>query len=176
MSADLRARNARRQLEAFEEAWQQDYAEAMGCRDFEASLELGVWVFDYLDHVYQTLREQVYRGVTEASPELAEGEKTCYARWLKVADSLSGELERLQDTFGVVEGAAEFRQRQELARERLRNWTPPALARSVAARVWDVSEEDADRMRNLLDAPAGAPGRLKWQPKTLPPGDASLLR
>jgi hypothetical protein len=176
MSAVIRARNARRQLETFEEAWQQDHAEAMQCRDFEASIELGVWVFDYLDHVYQTLREQIYRGITEGTPELTESEKTCYERWLHVADSMTDPLQQLQDTFGVVEGVAEFQKRIELARERLRDWKPAALARSTAARVWDVSEEEADQIHNLLNTPLGAPGRLTHKPKALPPGDASMLR
>jgi hypothetical protein len=176
MSANIRTRNARRQLETFEEAWKQDHAEAMECRGFEAGIELGVWVFDYLDHVYQTLREQVYRGITEATPEMAEDERTCYERWLKVANSLTDELKRLQDTFGVVEGAAEFEKRKELARQRLRDWKPATLARSPAARVWDVSAQQADQIHELLNAPAGAPGRLTHKPKALPPGDASKLR
>jgi hypothetical protein len=175
MNAELRVNSARRHLATFEESWKQDHAEAMRCRDFEAFLEEGVWVFDLVDHVFQTLREQVYRGHVEAKPVFGDWEKGCYGRWLKTADLLATELERFEKSF-VVEGAAVFRKRRDLARKRLHDWTPPELARSVSARVWDVSEDAADAMRELLRAPAGAPGRFKWQPKMLPTGDPSLLR
>ena len=176
MSAEIRVNSARRHLAAFEESWKQEHVDAMRCRDVEAFLEESVWVFDLIDHLFQTLRTQVYRGLLAENPVQGDWEKGCYERWLKMADLLEIELHRLEETFGVVEGAAVFRQRVELARKRLRDWTPAVLARSPAARVWDVSEDDADAMCNLLNAPAGASGRLKWKPKELTTGDPSLLR
>jgi hypothetical protein len=171
MSVDIRAKNARRQIDVFEDAWLQDHSEAMNCRDFEAELEMGVSVFDFVDHVYQTIRDQIYRGLLEASPESAEDEKSCYERWLKVANSLIDQLGRLENSFGVVEGASEFRERYELAHKRLSEWTPPTLARSMASRVWDISEEDAAMIKRLVDSPPNSPGRLNHVPRSLPPDD-----
>ena len=73
-------------------------------------------------------------------------------------------LADLETKFGNIAYADAIRQRQDRARQTLANWTPPALARSPALRVWDVSEEEADELRDLLNAPAGAPGRLKMEP------------
>ncbi len=167
MNADLRIDSVRRHLATFEESWQRDHAAAMRCRDLEAFLEEGVWVFDLIDHVFQTLREEVYRGRLEPHTAFGEWEKGCYERWLTIAALLTTELAQFEKTF-VVEGAAGLRARQDLARRRLHDWTPPALARTVAAREWDVSEAEADELRALLQTPSRAPGRLRWQPKTLP--------
>ncbi len=154
-------KSAHRHLDVFEESWKSAHVNAMKYYDFETFLAEGAMVF---------------RGIEELSPQLDEAEKEFYTHWLVLADAVAQVLAAFEKEYRDVKGADEFRKCQELARERLAKWVPAVPTRTVGFRVWDVSVEEADELRDLMNAPPDGPGRPKWQPKELPDGDPSMLR
>ena len=58
-----------RQLEAYEESWKKDHAEAMECRDWEDAIAIGVNIFHMIQERDEAWREQVFRGTTIVSEE-----------------------------------------------------------------------------------------------------------
>jgi hypothetical protein len=172
-SVATRFQSARKFLDAFEESWRADHEEAMRCRDFEAFLAYGHFAFEYLDWLNRTWRESVFRGVEPVDPEVERLLHASFVRWLEVADRVTADMQAFEQAYGVVEWADKVRSEQSQARAILKGWTSPAPARSVGSRIWEVSEEEADELRALLDAPPGAPGQLKVEPKSLPMRDAS---
>jgi hypothetical protein len=171
-----RLRCARKYLEAFEESWTTDHKAAMDCHDFEERLREAVRVFELMDDLVRVRRQCVFRGVEEPNAELDQAEKELYESWLRLMDEDVGQLEELERTFGSVEGAEAFRTCRERAHSFLASWAPAVLSMAVGSRVIEFSEEDADQLRALLNAPAGAPGQPKLEPRSIPTGDASRLR
>jgi hypothetical protein len=177
MSAtERRFESARRHLDVFEESWQPDHDAAMRCRDFEDFLAELVMIFRIVDRACRTRREDVYRGEQEPDPDDDRFEKQLYERWLRAAERAAVNLGRFEREFPSVVGSEEFRECRRVAETALARWVPALPARSVGLRVWDVTEEEADELRTLLDCPPGEPGRLTWKPESLPPGDPSILR
>jgi hypothetical protein len=174
-AASSRFENARKHLDVFEESWKADHEEAMLCRDFEAFLAQGILVFEYLASLDRSWRDLVYRGVEKPDPEAEKAVRESLSRWLRVADELTTEMEQFERTFGMVEGADKIRSYQAKARALIKDWISPAPARAASLRVWDMTEEEADGLRELLSAPPGAPGRLKVEPKPLPTAGPSIL-
>ena len=168
--------SARRHLDVFEEAWKADHAEAMRCRNVETILAQGVMVFQFIEWSNESWRERVYRGIEPLTPADEQAIKSAFVRWLALTDEVTTELVQLEAAFGIVENGDTIRDCQTRARRTLANWVAPVLARSPAMRVWDVSEEEADELRDLLNSPAGSPGRLTCEPKSFPVSDASVLR
>jgi hypothetical protein len=171
-----RLASARRYLEVFEESWKADHDDAMRCRDFEEIAAEATKVFELVDELVRQRRECVFRGLQDPNPQLDEEEKNLYADWLRLTEEDVPHLEGLEKTYGVVEGAERLRACREKARTFLAKWAPAVPSMAVGLRVHDLTEEDADELRALLNAPPGAPGRLKWEPRSVPPGDPSALR
>lgn len=175
--AETRTRlsSARRHLEVFEESWKTDHDQAMQCRDFEDMLAEAVMVFQLVDEMVHRRRRAVFHAFWEPNPQLDEEEKQLYTTWLKLMEQDLPKLAELEKTF-TVEGADRFRACVESARTFLAKWAPAVPSMAVGLRVHDLTEEDAEELRALLNAPPGAPGRLKWEPRSIPPGDPSALR
>jgi hypothetical protein len=168
--------SARRYLEVLEDSWKRNHRAAMECREFEDRIAEAVRVFDLVYDLVQRRRECVYRGVTEPNPAVDQEEKSLLTDWLRVVEADMPPLEGLEKRFGAVEGAERFRGCQEKARRFLAQWAPAALALAIGSRIIEFSEEDADEIHELLKSPAGAPGHPKLAPRSLPEGDASLLK
>jgi hypothetical protein len=171
-----RLSSARKYLEAFEESWQTDHDAAMHCREVEKKLAEAVMVFELVDRLVDRRREGVFRGVEEPNPKLDEDEKALYTRWLTLIEEYLPRLEEMERTFGVMEGADRLRATLDRARSFLAEWAPAAPALAVGSRLIEFSEEDADQVHALLESPAGSPGRPTRPPRSVPPGDQSLLR
>jgi hypothetical protein len=167
---------ARKHLELFEDIWKFDHADAMRCRDFEEFLAEAVMVFGLLDDVCQRRREHVYRAMEEPNPEHDAAEKELYSRWLNMVESQIGQLETLERAFGIVEGADKVRAGIQRARSFLQTWTPAVQAMALGSRVVEFSEEDADQIHAILNAPPGSPGHPARPPRSIPKGDPSLLK
>ena len=157
-------------------SWKAEHAAAMQCRDFEKLLAETAKVFELMDELVRSWRECVFRGQEASYPEFDAAEKQLYGDWLRFVERAIPQLESLERTFGVVEGADEFRSCVEKARSFLANWTPARVSTAVGLRSQDLTEEDADEIRGLLNQAAGAPGRPTRMPRSLPTGDPSLLR
>jgi hypothetical protein len=171
-----RLSSARKYLEVFEESWLEDHDAAMHCRALEKKLAEAIMVFQLVDRLIQRRREDVFRGVEEPNPKLDEDEKALYTRWLAFMEEHLPRVEELERAFGVVEGADRLRATLDKARSFLAGWAPAAPALAVGSRVIEFSEEDADQIHALLESPAGSPGRPTRPPRSVPPGDPSLLR
>jgi hypothetical protein len=170
-----RLRRARKYLEAFAESWKLDHAVAMDCCDFEEHLTEAVRVFELVDDLVRLRRACVFRGVEEPNTELDQAERELYEGWLRLIEEDVGQLEELERTFGTVEGMDAFRACQQRARSFLANWAPAILAKAIGSRMIEFSEEDADQLRALLEAPPGSSGRPKLDPRSIPIADASQL-
>jgi hypothetical protein len=167
--------SARRHLDVFAESWKADHEQAMQCRDFEDFLTEAVSLFQLIDSLVRRRREAVFRGREEANSQLDEEEKALYYHWLATVEADLARLDSLEKTYGHVEGAERLRDSREKARTFLANWAPAVLARAVGSRAGDFSEEDADQVQVLLNAPARAPGRPTRPLRRVPPGDLSQL-
>lgn len=175
MSAtDSRFQRARRHLELFEEPWKKHHREAMHCRDLEEFIAEGKMLFTYLDGLNRSWRELVFRGCEDFSKEEEQFVRENFERWLVVSDSITADIERNEREFGKVEGADEHRARQAAVRDMLRNWIPPARTKVAALQVHDVSEEEADELRQLLERQKA--GKPRIEPLSLRETDASRLR
>jgi hypothetical protein len=171
-----RLASARRYLEVFEDSWKSDHAQAMQCREFEESLAEAAKVFQLMHELIQMRRTAVYRGLIEPLPELDREEKQLYTDWLGLVDVDMASVETLEETFGPLEGAAEFRACRDAARAFLARWMPAVPAKAVGSRVIDFSEEDADQLRAALNGPPGTPGQSTHPARSLLTGDSSLLK
>jgi hypothetical protein len=167
---------ARKYLAVFEESWQARHAEAMRLRDFEEELAQAVKVFELVDELIHQQRESVFRGFTEPSPELDKAEKEAYSLWLGLIDQDMPRLEALENTYQTVDGADRLRACRDRAIHFLQTWQPARPALAMGSRIVDFDEEDADRIREILNSPAGSPGRPTRQPRALPTGDPSVPR
>jgi hypothetical protein len=141
-----------RHLAVFEETWKPAHAEAMACRDFEEFLAEAAKVFQLIEAIAKLRRKYIFRGLEEHLPEEDAAEKALYSMWLQGVESKISDLEALETTFGAIEGADQVRECVERARAFLANWRPPALSTAVGLRVWHVSDEEADRLRGMLNA------------------------
>jgi hypothetical protein len=120
----IRHRLLTRQLEAYEEGWQKDHADAMRCRDFEEFLAVGVAVFRALAQVDAARRQRIARGLEEPSPEDDRELLDHFRRWLATARLVREELRSLEDQFEAVDGSAEFCRCVKEAREIVAEWVP----------------------------------------------------
>jgi hypothetical protein len=170
-----RLASARRYLEVFEESWKADHDGAMRCRDFEETVVEAVKVFELVDELVRWRRECVFRGVEEPNPQLDEEEKALFTDWLALVEDAMPRLEALEKTYGIVKGADRLRACRERARSFLAQWRPAVLSMAVGLRMQELTEEDAEELRALLEQPSPA-GRPRWEPRPIPPGDPSLLR
>jgi hypothetical protein len=168
--------SAQKHLKLFEDSWKTDHEAAMRCRDFEEYLAEAVMVFGLLDDVSQLRREYIYRGLEEPNAEIDATEKDLYGRWLAMVEDDICNLETLQQSFGVVEGADKFWACIQKTRSFLQTWAPAVQAKALGSRVVEFSEEDADQIKALLNSPPGSPGRLCKPIRSLPKGDRSLLK
>jgi hypothetical protein len=166
--------SARRHLEVFEESWKANHFAAMECRHFEAFLAEAVMVFGLLHETSRQRREYVFRGLEEPNSGDDDFEKHLYERWVHVAACQVEKLQSLERVFGVVEGAERFRDCLHKAQMFLANWVPATVAKAPGSRMHEVTEEDADELRSLLEQ-QGEGGRPKWEPRSIPVSDPSVL-
>jgi hypothetical protein len=80
------------------------------------------------------------------------GSKTLYGMWLQQVESKVSDLKALETAFGAIEGADQVRECVQRAKAFLANWRAPALSTAVGLRVWQVSDEEADQLRDILNA------------------------
>ena len=161
------------------EPWKVEHDAAMGCRDFEMWLAETVAVFDLIDRCCSLLRRLVLHSSpaeTVAASEVGEFARNLYAQWQKKAAPGLETLAAYESEYGGVEGAAGLRDRLRRVQAALAAWTPPVASLSPGLRHWDVTPEEADALHALSQAPPGSPGKLNFQPTSVPLGDASLIR
>lgn len=166
---------ARKYLAVFEESWQASHDAAMQLRDFEEAAAEAVKVFELVDGLIQDRRESVFRGLTEPAQEIDKVEKEPYSIWLDLVDADMPYLKELEKTYQLVEGADRLRACRDRAVRFLQNWQPARPALAAGSRVMEFDDSDADRIRALLNSPAGSPGRPTRPPRALPSSDPSLL-
>ena len=167
---------ASKYLAVFEESWQASHAEAMRLCDFEERLAQAVKVFELVDELIQQQRGSVFRGLTEPSIAVEKAEKEAYSLWLALIDEDIPQLEALENTYRTVQGADRLRVCREKAIRSLQNWQPARPALAMGSRVMEFDAEDADQIRELLNAPMGSPGRPTQPPRPLQTGDPSVPR
>ena len=171
-----RLHRARKYLETLEESWRAEHEAAMDCRDFEEGLAEAVKVFSLVDALIRLRRESVFRGVEEANAELDHDEKKLYEDWLTLTEERLTQLVELETAFGAAEGADVFRACRERAKAFLANWAPAVPATAIGSRVTELSEEDAEAIHALLNSPAGAVGRPKLEPRSVPTEEPDASR
>ncbi len=167
---------ARNYLQVFEASWKADHDQAMQCRDFEESLAEAVKVFQLVGELIRLRRESVYRALTVPNPKLDHEEKQLCMDWLGLIEEKWPRLEAHEKTYGVVEGAEEFRKCRDQARAFLTNWAPAVPAKAIGSHALEFCEEDADQLQALLQSPAAAPGRPTRPSRSVANGDPSLLK
>ena len=160
---------------AVEEPWKAAYSEAERCHFFELALGSALHLYSSLREMNRSWREAVYRAAEPPNADRDGFLREYYRRWLNLADTLLKPLSDFERLGYQLEPAIEFRSCREAAESALAAWAPPLPARSPAMHVWNVTEEEADELRALRDAPSGAAGKRKIEPMELPEGDASIL-
>jgi len=161
-------------LELLEESWKRGHTEAMACGLLEDELAVAVMLFGLQKDLAQRRRARVFRGLEEPNPELDAAEENLFRRWLVIAEDQMRMLQQYQHASVVVEGADRFQTALNEVRTLLAQWTPALPAMAVGSRVHDISEEDADEIRELLKAKDR--GRFRWEARAVPEGDPSKLR
>lgn len=166
---DVRYRSAQRHLDALEqdaaeEPWKAAHQEAERCHGFGRILDLMVNEFEGIRQTDRLWREAVYRAITPPDAAVDARSRDFFRRWLRLADSMHGTLDGYERSGHAVDNADEFRRCRQAAATLLAGWAPPLPSASPAMHVEDVSEEEADALRRLLQAPAGSPGKLKVKP------------
>ncbi len=167
-----RLTSARRYLEVFEESRQANHRAAMQCKDLEDILAEAVMVFQFADEAVRRRRQAVFHGLQEPIPQLDEEEKQLYAGWVALVEPDLSQLEQMEKTFGTIEGADQFRACVDRARAFLTRWAPAVPSMAVAHRALDLTEEDAEELREVLGDPTRG-GRPRWEPRPAPKGDPS---
>ena len=168
---------AMRHLDIYE-AWKADHDWAMACRDLEEWLSETVRVFEMIKYEDLVARIQVMGGLQPAS-EAAGVEQffhAAYERWLTIARSGASELQACRRRFAQVDHADEYETCVRFAEAVVAGRPPATFALAAGSRFDELTEEEAEELRGILNAPPGSPGKLNWEPKKVPDGDASLLR
>ena len=178
---DLYRRSAQRRLdllqeEVREEPWKVAHREAEACGYFELATGHVLEMLHYFREIEKRWRTAVYRGTEPPGGQKTEWLKEGFVKWLDLARVMDETIRSFEQRGYDIDCAENLRQAIADRVEALANWNPPLPARSPAMRVEDISEEEADALRAILDAPAGSPGKLKIEPLQLPEGDPSLLR
>jgi hypothetical protein len=164
-----------RQLEAYEEFWKKDYAEAMACRDWEDAIAIGINIFHMLQEREQSWREQVFRGVLPLSEEDDFDHRGRFADWLDTTKEVLAEtLPELEKRFGAVEGADELRRCAELAERILLAWQLPRLSMAVGLREMTLPPEAAAELDRIIAESKNAPAPLPIHRMEIK--DASFLK
>lgn len=168
---------AQKHLDVYE-PWQEDHELAMACRDLEEWLNEGVRVFEMIRYEDRVARIGITGGLfpSEDAAEIERWFRDKYTRWLGIARSGADAVRACRQRFAHVDHADEYEKCVRFA-EGVASGRPPAtLARAAGARFDELTEEEADELRDLLKAPPGSPGKLAWEPKKVADGDVSLLR
>lgn len=152
------------QLRSYEQAWQQDHAEAMRCFDFEERLSVGLALFGAGQWLFQHWRQSVSRGEADLRPEDENNLKAFFTVWLEVCQSVEPRLARYEDRFGTVAGAAKLRETRSLAERILAGWTAPVKQKAPGLLVDELTAAEAERLDALINSGAG---RLKIRPREL---------
>jgi hypothetical protein len=152
MSAAAKPRSpVYRQLEAYEESWKPDHAEAMDCRDWEDAIAVGLGVYRMVWERQDTWRDQIFRGVIPYAEEDNREHQARLANWLATTrEVLSAILPGLEARFGRVEGAAELRRCAEAVEAVLSAWEPPRLSMAVGLREQTLSPEAAAEFKRIV--------------------------
>jgi hypothetical protein len=168
---------AQKHLDVYE-PWQAEHELAMACRDVEEWLNEGVRVFEMIRYEDRVYRIGVTGGLfpTNEAAEVEEVFQERYRQWLTVARSGAATVRACRQRFAHVDHADEYEECMQFAEGVVSGRPPATLARAAGARFDELTEEEADELRDLLKAPPGSPGKLNWEPKQVPDGDASLLR
>jgi hypothetical protein len=164
------------QNEARDEAWKDAYLEAERCHFFELALGSALEVFKFIREIERSWRAAVCRGIEEPDQRRDASVKEGFVRWFDLGGKLSKTIVDFEQLGYRLEHHDEFQQALASAEQTLTRWVSPRPSQSPAVRVWDVSEEEADAMRALSEAPPGSPGKLTIAPRQLPERDASALR
>jgi hypothetical protein len=168
-----RFQNARKHLDVYEENWQRDHQEAMEFWAFQAFLAEGVRVYELIRDTSRLVRRAVYRGfIPPLVPEVAVVEREMFEQWLKTAGWCSPHVGRFEKEYGSVEGAGVFRAYVSEGKAFVADWRPQQVAKAGGSRVWAVTQQEAAKMKALLDAAAP----LKVTPRSLPEGDPTELK
>jgi len=140
------------QLEAYEESWTKDHAEALLCRDWEDAIAVGVTIFHLLREREQTWRDRVFRGTLPYTRQEDTDNRARWAEWLDTTNRVLAErLPDLERKFGSVEGAGALRTCAGLAQQILAGWQPPRLSAAVGLREMTLSPEAAVELDRLLE-------------------------
>jgi hypothetical protein len=147
-----------RQLEAYEESWKRDHAEAMACRDWEDAIAVGINIFHMLQEREHVWRDQVFREVIAYSDDDNQDHRARFENWLGTTkEVLEKVLPDLEKHFGMVEGATELRKCLLLAEKILQEWQPPQLSRAVGLREMTLSPEGAAELDRITDQATRTP-------------------
>lgn len=168
--------SARGYLEVLAASWKADHDAAMSRWEYEKSLAEAVMVFGLLDDLVRVRRKCVFHALQEPNPNLDEEERELYVQWLTLIESDIPRLEALEKQYGRVEEADRLRACQERARTFLTKWAPAGPAMAPVSRVVEFNQDDTELIQALLRSPAGSPGRPTRPPRSVPPGDPSLLK
>ncbi len=143
-----------RQLEAYEEAWTRDHAEAMACRDWEDAIAIGLSVLRMLQERERVWREQVFRGEVSLTEDDNLDYLLRYANWLDTTREVVLEmLPGLEERFGTVQGVAELRSCANRVAKIILGWQAPRLSSSVGLREMTLSPEAAAELDRLVANP-----------------------
>lgn len=168
---------AMRHLEVYE-AWQADHEWAMVCRDLEEWLNEGVRVFEMIRYEDRVARVGIMGGLfpAEDAAEIERWFRLGYERWLRIARSGTDAVRQCRQRFAHVDHADEYEECVRFAEGVVSGRPPAARAKAAGARFDELTEEEADELRGILESAPGLPGKLAWEPKKVPDGDPSLLR
>ena len=93
------------------ERWRDDHRAAMACYEFEDLLALAVKIFDAITQQDEEWRSRVYSGTVEYDSAAGQRIEAGYRQWLVPCARVAVVLERLEQEFGAVRHADEFRDR-----------------------------------------------------------------
>jgi len=152
----LRERPINRQLQAYEEGLgNKTTRRRMHCWNVEERLAVGISLFHALVRLDLIRRRWLAQGAEEFWPEGDEAMRECFRRWLRSSGKAMAGLRSLEDRFGTVEGAAEFRRCCEEAQEIVAEWRPatpkrvPEPAQGALVADTDTSRHHGRPLRTL---------------------------
>ncbi|MBV9123734.1 MAG: hypothetical protein JO112_10290 [Planctomycetes bacterium] len=141
-----------RQLEVYEDSWKMDHEAAMGCRDWEDAIAVGIGLFGMLREREQAWRDQVFRGTVPFLQEDNLDHQGRFADWLDTTrEVLAQNLPELEQRFGTVAGASQLHACAELAGKILLEWQPPRLSMAVGLREQTLSPEAAVELDRIIE-------------------------
>jgi hypothetical protein len=162
------------EIDTYAQSWKAQHEEVGEVLwPFEDHLAIGVALFRMVREQEEAWRDRILRGIQDFDPRFDEGFQLIYRCWLQPFREITQRLAQLEQAYGSVKHADEFRAACREIQDILRSWRPPALSTAIGLREMALNDQASTEVKDML---ARAKARGPKTVETIPSQNSSFLR